>query len=175
MKYVVVYLAAIVIANLTVARFGPSVAVVNAFLWIGLDLTLRDKLHDAWDGRRLAPKMIALIMAGSLLSYALNRQAGPIALASFAAFSASGIVDATAYHLLKNRRRMIRVNGSNIPSALTDSLIFPALAFGGFLPAIVAGQFVAKVTGGFVWSIVIDKMTEMRARAAWLAANGGES
>ena len=36
---VAAYLVAIVLANLSVAAWGPSVAIVNAFLFIALDLT----------------------------------------------------------------------------------------------------------------------------------------
>lgn len=153
--YSVLYLAAAVAANISVAYFGPSVTIINAFLFIGLDLTTRDRLHDAWGGRCLWPKMFALIAAGSVLSYLLNRNAGPIALASFVAFGASGIVDAIVYQFLHNRAWMVRVNGSNIFSALADSIIFPTLAFGAFLPLIVLGQFCAKVLGGFAWAAVI--------------------
>ncbi len=42
--------------------------IVNAFLFIGLDLTARDRLHDVWRSNYLVPKMIALIAAGSILS-----------------------------------------------------------------------------------------------------------
>jgi hypothetical protein len=154
-SYVVLYLTAIVAANLTVAWFGPKVTIVNAFLFIGLDLTARDRLHDAWHGRRLWPKMAALIAAGSLLSWLLNRDAGQIALASFVAFGCAGVVDALVYHLLGGYPRWMRINGSNVPSALVDSLVFPTLAFGGFLPLITLGQFAAKVTGGFVWSVAL--------------------
>ena len=45
---VLMYLAAIVAANLTVSAFGPTWSIVNALLFVGLDLTTRDKLHDAW-------------------------------------------------------------------------------------------------------------------------------
>jgi hypothetical protein len=41
------YLAAIVAANLLVAH-DPSWVYVNGFLFIGLDLTTRDVLHDRW-------------------------------------------------------------------------------------------------------------------------------
>ena len=51
------YLAAIVVANLTVALGGPGLAVVNALLWIGLDLVLRDRLHDCWAGQGLGWRM----------------------------------------------------------------------------------------------------------------------
>jgi queuosine precursor transporter len=66
--FVVLYLAAIVAANLTVAAFGPGVSVVNAFLLIGLDLTVRDRLHDAWEGRELWLRMAVLIATGGAIS-----------------------------------------------------------------------------------------------------------
>ena len=56
MIWVALYLAAIVAANLLVATYGPAVAVLNAFWLIGLDLSLRDRLHDRWakDSSRFA-------------------------------------------------------------------------------------------------------------------------
>lgn len=154
MLYVILYLVAIVLANLTVAAFGPSVTILNAFLFIGLDLTARDQLHEAWRGNNLFLKMATLIAAGSVLSWVLNRDAGPIALASFVAFAAAATVDAIVYHLLGNLPRWLRVNGSNVPSAAVDSIVFPTLAFGGFLWGITLGQFAAKVLGGFLWSLL---------------------
>jgi uncharacterized PurR-regulated membrane protein YhhQ (DUF165 family) len=102
--------------------------------------------------------MAALIAAGSFLSWLLNRNAGQIALASFAAFAAAATVDAVVYQLLGKYPRWLRINGSNIPSAFVDSLVFPTLAFGGFLPAVVLGQFLAKTLGGFAWSLVFRWM-----------------
>jgi uncharacterized PurR-regulated membrane protein YhhQ (DUF165 family) len=154
---VALYLAAIVAANLIVARFGPSATVIVAFLLIGLDITARDRLHEAWRGRNLWIKMAALIAGGSVLSWLLNRDAGPIALASFAAFAASGAADALTYHALRERAWMVKVNGSNMVSAALDSLIFPTLAFGTLLPWIVLGQFAAKVAGGAVWALILKK------------------
>lgn len=157
MLYVVLYLAAVIAANLTVAAFGPSVTVINAFLFIGLDLTTRDGLHEAWGGRWLWPKMLVLIGVGSLLSFALNQGAGQIALASFLAFGCAGIVDAVVYQVLHRRSWFVKVNGSNVFSAMADSLIFPTVAFGAFLPLIVLGQFTAKVAGGFMWAWIIAR------------------
>jgi len=151
---IALYLIAIIIANLTVSYFGPSVAVLNAFLFIGFDLTTRDQLHERWKGRWLWLKMLALIGAGSIFSYALSANVGPVALASFVAFAAAGIADTLVYWLLGEKSKLLRINGSNVVSAAVDSLIFPALAFG--LPIlwwIVLGQFVAKVAGGFAWSL----------------------
>lgn len=152
---IALYLVAIVAANLSVAHFGPSAAVVNAFLFIGLDLSARDALHDLW-GRRVAPRMATLIVAGSAISWLLNRDAGPIALASCVAFAAAATADTLMYTAMHRRPRLQRMNGSNIVSAAVDSLIFPALAFGlPLLWPIVLGQFVAKAAGGALWSLVL--------------------
>lgn len=131
---------------------------MTAFLFIGLDLTSRDKLHDAWHGRGLWWKMALLIASGSVLSWVINSGAGRIALASFIAFASAGLVDAVVYQVLKNRAWMVRVNGSNVFSALADSVIFPTLAFGVFMPLIILGQFTAKLAGGFMWSMIIRRV-----------------
>jgi len=162
--YVIMYLGAIVMANLAVARLGPSSTIVIAFLFIGLDLTARDRLHDVWRGNHLFAKMALLIAAGSILSYVLNRDAGQIALASFIAFAAAAIVDTVVYQLLGGYPRWLRINGSNIPSAAVDSIIFPTLAFGSFLWPIVLGQFLAKTLGGFVWSLFFRWLDGRSAR-----------
>lgn len=165
MGTVTLYLAAIVAANLTVAAWGPQMTIVNAFLFVGLDLTCRDRLHDAWRGNGLPWKMGALIAAGSALSWLVNRDAGQIALASFVAFACAATVDALTYHALRSRVWWQRVNGSNILSAAVDSLVFPTLAFGALLPAIVLGQFAAKVAGGALWAGAI--------RAWWAVCREG--
>lgn len=160
MTYVFLYLLSAVLANLTIAQFGANAVYIVAFLFIGLDLTARDKLHDAWHGKNLWVKMFLLIAVGSGISYLLNKDAGTIALASLAAFGVAGLVDAIVYQYLHNKTWMVKVNGSNIFSALADSLVFPTVAFGGFLPLIVLGQFAAKVTGGFIWSWIIAKVAK---------------
>jgi queuosine precursor transporter len=156
MIYIVMYLVAIILANLSSAFFGPSASVVNAFLFIGLDLTARDKLHEAWCKRGLVWKMGLLIISGSFLSWLLNRNAGMIAVASCAAFACAALIDAVVYQLLHQRSYMIKVNGSNVFGALVDSLVFPTIAFGVFLPWVTLGQFVAKVTGGAIWAYFLE-------------------
>ena len=150
-----IYLAAIVLANLMIGWFGPSISIINAFLLIGLDLTLRDELHDQWkDG--LIWKMAVLIGSGSLITVVLNWDALPIAIASSVAFLCSGIGDGLVYWRLRRRDFLVRSNSSNVVGAGIDSLIFPILAF-GFPPlwGIVAGQFIAKVFGGGIWSWIL--------------------
>jgi len=150
------WLAAIVAANLTVEAWGPRWSIVNAFLFIGLDLTARDGLHEAWHGRKLGAKMASLIAAGSLLSWALNADAGRIALASFVAFAAAASVDTLIFQRVFHWRRMDRVNLSNVGAAAVDSVLFPLIAFGTpFLWDVAVGQFGAKVGGGLIWAWVI--------------------
>lgn len=166
MIYVILYLGAVVAANLIVAALGAESAIVVAFLFIGLDLTARDHLHDAWHGEGLLWKMALLIAAGSLLSWILNRNAGSVAIASFAAFASAATVDAIVYHFLRGYPRWLRINGSNAPSAAVDSVVFPVLAFGGFPWAIILGQFLAKTLGGFLWSLLFRRLDRRPAMAA---------
>ena len=187
MTNVLAYLGAIVAANLLVTTFGPAVVIVNAFLFIGLDLTCRDKLHDAWEGRDLWTRMLALIAAGGFISYLVNVDAGPIALASCVAFALASLADAATYWWLSRKvttttkdeyvgysrtittrrfSKFERVNGSNVVGAAVDSLVFPTLAFGALLPVIVLGQFVAKVAGGFVWFFILNTITRAAANTA---------
>jgi len=72
-----------------------------------------------------------------------------------AAFAAAACCDAGVYALLGDRRRLVRVNGSNVISAAVDSVVFPTLAFGQLLPWVIAGQFLAKVGGGAMWSVML--------------------
>jgi hypothetical protein len=157
---VALFIAGIVVANLTVAAFGPWVSPINAFLLIGLDLSLRDWLHDRW--RDQLWRMGALIATAGVISYILNPAAGRIAVASTLAFVVAGTVDALVYHRLIDRRWMVRANGSNVSGALADSIVFPAVAFGWFpgLPAIIALQFVAKSSGGAMWAWLIDRVDD---------------
>lgn len=157
---VAVYLTAIVAANLIITAFGPEASVVTAFVFIGLDLSTRDFLHEAWDRRGLIWKMALLIASGSLISYGLNKDAGPIALASFCAFAAAGVVDTIVYYSLRTKDRLIRINGSNVFSSITDSILFPVIAFGMFpgIYSIIAWQVVAKIGGGAIWGYVIYRI-----------------
>ena len=158
MIYICLYLFAIIAANLIVMRFGPSVSIITAFIFIGLDLTARDHLHDAWHGKHLARNMVLLIAAGSILTIIVNQGAGRIAVASFVAFAVAATVDTLTYQRLFHRTRLVRINGSNVFSAAADSLLFPLLAFGWPpLVGVMLGQFAAKVGGGFIWSLIIEK------------------
>jgi hypothetical protein len=160
---VIAYLSAIVAANLITAHFGPTASIYNAFALIGLNLTTRDKLHDLW-GRNRLRNMALLILAGSAISYAATvlLAVGPpeiiarIALASCVAFGVAESFDAITYQLVRARPWIERANISNFVGAALDSAIFVAIAF-GWDWTIIFGQFCAKVAGGFLWSLVLQK------------------
>jgi uncharacterized PurR-regulated membrane protein YhhQ (DUF165 family) len=151
---IAVYAAAMTLANLSVAAFGPSISPINAFVLIGLDLALRDWLHV----RLKVWQMGALIAATGALTYILNPAAGQIAVASACAFTAAALVDWSAFARLRGSW-MFRANGSNVAGAAVDSLLFPTIAFGALMPHIVVMQFVAKVAGGALWAWLIGRKT----------------
>lgn len=166
-KLVCLYLTAIVAANLAVSKWGPAVSVHTAFWFIGFDLSSKDSLQDRWAGR-VVRNMGLLILGGSALTVLLNIGAWRIAAASTGAFALSASVDALAYYVMIKRgwRRWERMNGSNFFGAMVDSLAFPILAF-GWPPMwnICAGQFIAKVGGGLLWSLVLARFAAQQKRS----------
>ncbi|VVE59524.1 VUT family protein [Pandoraea sputorum] len=157
--YILLYVAAIAVANLSAAHFGPVATPLNAFLLIGLDLAIRDRLHLEWRGRSLWTRMLSLIAGAGALSYLLNPASGLICVASLVAFSTAGLASAVVFQCARRYPVLARANGANIAGAALDSLIFPLIAFGTVLPTIAGLQFIAKVTGGAIWSWIIFRNT----------------
>jgi uncharacterized PurR-regulated membrane protein YhhQ (DUF165 family) len=163
---ILVYVVAMVATNLAVWWFGPWSSPIIAFLLIGLDLMMRDVMHERLDRKRLA----IIVIVGGFITWLVNPAAQQIAVASAIAFSLAALANWIAYqfvgagadnHLPEgNSSRpwslpwLIRANGSNVVGAAVDSIVFPTMAFGVFLPEIISLQFVAKVAGGAVWCFV---------------------
>lgn len=146
---IILYLLAIILANFSVYWFGTYSVVVNAFLFIGLDLTARDKLHKKWKTDNLVIKMGLLIISGSLLTWILNKNTVDIAIASALSFFLANVVDTIVYYFTED------VTKSNIASATVDSICFPWMAFGSFMLYVTLGQLVAKVIGGYLWLLIL--------------------
>lgn len=150
---ILIYAAAMTLANLSVAAFGPAISPVNAFVLIGLDLALRDWLHV-----RLKPvQMLALIVAAGALTYLLNPAAAHIAVASSAAFTAAALADWFVFSRMRGSW-LRRANASNVAGAAVDSLVFPLAA--GFPLVYVPLQFMAKVLGGALWTAVLARSAQ---------------
>lgn len=157
----VIYCAAMIGANASVAYFGPWVSPINSFFLIGLDLALRDWLHF-----RLKPVQMALLITlGGALTYWLNAAPAQIAIASAVSFVAAACVDWSVFSALWRRPWLVRSNASNTAGAIVDSLLFPTIAFGAFMPHIVLMQVLAKVGGGFLWSMVLKSSTTTAPRS----------
>lgn len=144
------YAIAMTLANLSIATFGIWVSPINAFIFIGLDLALRDWLHiklKMW-------QMGALIASTGLLTYALNPAAGMIAIASALSFMLAALADWTVFAKITGSW-FKRANVSNVAGAAVDSIAFPTIAFGVLMPEIIAMQFIAKVFGGALWTAAL--------------------
>lgn len=148
---IVAYSVAMLLANASVAHFGPSVTPVTAFVLIGLDLSLRDWLHY----RLRSWQMLTLIVLTGLMSYSLDTSQGIIAVASAVAFCGSSLVDWATFSRLKGSWTF-RSNASNVAGAAVDSTLFPTIAFGALMPQIVVMQFLAKVAGGALWTWAVS-------------------
>jgi len=153
---IILYLIAIVLANLSITYFGEQAIYINAFFLIGLDIVLRDKLHEKWNNNNLFFKMLLLIASGSILSYLINQDAQIVAIASFVAFFGAGIVDFILYLYFADKKFLVKSNISNIGSSLTDSILFPMILFGGLSLQITILQFLAKFLGGLFWSYIVN-------------------
>ncbi|EMR9403248.1 VUT family protein [Escherichia coli] len=146
-----IYIAAICAANLLVAHFGPWVTPINAFVLVGLDMVLRDILHERYG---LALSVLLSAVAGAI-SYIINPAAGIIAVASLVAFVAAALVNAGVYQLMIRQAWLRKSNAGNVAAAAVDSVLFPLIAFVAFLPAIVLAQFCCKTAGGALWSWIL--------------------
>jgi uncharacterized PurR-regulated membrane protein YhhQ (DUF165 family) len=153
---ILIYAAAMTLANLLIAAFGPAISPVNAFFLIGLDLALRDWLHV----RLKVWQMGLLIVSAGMLAYLLNPAAERIAVASSVAFLFAAVADWAVFSRVSGSW-LRRSNTSNVAGAAVDSLIFPTLAFGVLMPHIVAAQFVAKVAGGAMWAWLLSRRAEI--------------
>ena len=150
---IIVYAVAMTLANLSIATFGVWISPINAFLFIGLDLALRD-----WLQMRIKSWQMAVLIAFSGgMTYALNQDAGMIAVASAASFTLAALADWAVFSKVTGSW-FKRANVSNVAGAAVDSVAFPTIAFGVLMPEIIALQFVAKIFGGAIWTYWLNKV-----------------
>jgi hypothetical protein len=152
------YVVVIVGANLLISHFGAWLTPYVAFIAIGFDFTIRDYIHDGLTKNRKLWMAVLITVAG-LLTYVVNVEALWIAVGSSTAFIVANAADFAVYEYLINRSYLTKSNASNLVSTAVDSLLFISIAFGltWELAGIATFQFAMKVTGGFFWSIVINK------------------
>jgi hypothetical protein len=160
---VAAYIAAIALANVLVTKYGYAALPFTAFAIIPFDMTARNVLHELWREKWLVPKMAALIFCGASVSFVLGGASLPVCVASFAAFATAGAVDSVVYQLLFDRTPLVKMNASNGAAAITDSIVFPLVAFGSLALPIMVAQAGMKFLGGCLWSLAARHLV---ARAA---------
>lgn len=152
----ILYLTAAASANVAVSIWGESAAYLCGLILIPFDLVTRDVLHERWRGN-VWPRMVGLIFLGSLATALVAAEATDVAVASFIAFSASGITNALAYQKLIRRPKIFKMSASNLLAALVDSIIISALLF-NFSVWFILGQTLIKFVGGYAWSLLAIRL-----------------
>jgi hypothetical protein len=161
---VLAYIAAIALANWLVTKYGHAALPFTAFAIIPFDMTARNVLHELWRGNWLVPKMGLLILCGAAISFVLGGSSLAVCVASFSAFATAGAVDSVVYQLLFDRKPLVKMNASNGAAALTDSVIFPLVAFGELALPIMVAQAGMKFVGGCVWSLAAKHLVVRAAQ-----------
>jgi hypothetical protein len=154
---ILAYLVTIILANVTVS-ISPIMVYVNALVFIGLDLTLKDKFQISLPWY----KILGIILLGSFLTYLLNAAFLPIAIASTAAFSAAFLVDYIVFSLLKHNV-WYRVMVSNVFGSFTDSFVFIYLAPFPFSWGFVLSVTALKIIGGVISGYILIKKGIIKA------------
>jgi hypothetical protein len=97
---ILVFLVAITLANLSIYYIGPQMAVWNSLVLIGLDLSLRDRMHEKWHGHNLKRNVFLLVLSGAVITLLFNTNSLWICVGSVAAFSLALFGDSYVYEKL---------------------------------------------------------------------------
>lgn len=141
------YLLMAIAANGLVGYFGPVMLPLTALAMIPFELTVRDVLHERWNGS--FARLAALVVAGSAASWLV----APIAVcvASASGFFLSGLADWLVYVWMGGQAKWKKMLGSNSVSAVVDSMAFQLIAFGVISFEILFWQCGFKIVGGAVF------------------------
>ena len=167
-RSMLIYIAAVLIANYTATWFIPLPVfgmVSVGTLVFGITFTQRDRVHRY--GRKAVYMMIFVAAVGMVFESLFLGVEWRIIAASFIAIVLSETADTEVYHKLLGRSWLHRVIGSNLISIPLDSLLFNVIAFAGvfapkMLVAIIFGEIVAKFATGTLaalWRAQDDNMT----------------
>lgn len=124
---------------------GFGLAAPSGVLFAGAQLTLRDLIH----GRLGTSRTLCVIGLSSPLTAVVASPA--LAVASIATFLSAETADLAVYSRLRTRGYAIAVFGSNVVSAVVDSILFLAMAFG--LAQVAIGT-VGMTVGKFEASVI---------------------
>jgi len=155
----VIYVAAVLVANLTATWFIPlpifGEVAVGTFVF-GFTFTQRDRMHR--HGRRFVYTTIVIAAGLSALLSLAGAVEGRIIIASVIAIILSETADTEVYQRLLAKSWWHRVLSSNAVSIPLDSVFFNLVAFLGvfdarFLVSLIVGEIVVKFAVGAVTAV----------------------
>ncbi len=172
MRSAVIYILAVLGANLTATTFIPlpvfGQVAVGTFIF-GFTFTQRDRMHVR--GRRFVYTVIGVATLLSALLSVLGHVPPRIILASIIAIILAETADTEVYQRLLAKRWWHRVLTSNAISIPLDSLFFNLVAFLGvfdarMLVSIIFGEIVVKFLVGAVAAIWRSRQQDEPVRDA---------
>lgn len=156
MRSAIIYIAAVLVANLTATWFLPlpvfGQVAVGTFIF-GFTFTQRDRMHAR--GRKFVYSVIAIAAALSAILSAFGHVPSRIILASVIAIVLAETADTEIYQRLLAKSWWHRVLTSNAVSIPLDSIFFNLVAFLGvfdarMLVSLIFGEIVVKFLVGAV-------------------------
>jgi hypothetical protein len=151
------YLISIICANLLVQHFGAYALWVSSFILIPFDFVTRCILHEKWKGNELISKLFLLTFLACVFTYAINKEAEDIALASIVGFTSAQVSAGIFYQLNKGKNFFFKVNISDLIAITFDSIFFQLIAFGCINILVTIGQIAVKFAGGLLWYYILFK------------------
>lgn len=148
------YVAIFTIVNLIVYYCGAWVIPITTSICVAANMMLRDRV---FCGRGLKFSA-AIAAAAGLCTFAFNHAALTVAIASFTAVVSGAFVAGSVFKLLKNKVAIEKARPiANTCSAITDSLIYPTIAFMTFLPFVSMEMFASKFLSVLFYTFIINK------------------
>jgi hypothetical protein len=146
----IAYAIAMTVANMLVATFGPSISPINAFLFIGFDLALRD-----WLQIKLKPVQMGALIAGTgLLTQALTIPAAGATYTNIAGIGGSG-TSATFDITVTATTYVVTVNNGGSGYIGNDQITISGALLGGTNPANNCTVTVFSLSGSSIATVTL--------------------
>lgn len=162
--FIVLYLISIISANLLVRYVGAYGLWFSSFFLIPFDFVTRCILHEKWKGLKLILYLFALTVIASAITFALNKDALQIAIASISGFASAQVGAGIFYQFNKEKSWFFKVNISDLIAIVFDSIVFQFIAFGDVAIVVLVGQVAIKFTGGLFWYFILFNRAKIQNR-----------
>lgn len=148
------YVAIFTVANLVVYSCGAWVIPITTSACVAANMMLRDRV---FCGRGLKFS-VAIAATAGLCTFLINHGALTVAVASFSTVVVGAFVAGSVFKLLKNKMAIEKARPiANTCSAITDSLLYPTVAFMAFLPVVSAQMFASKFLSVLLYTYIVNK------------------